>query len=227
MDRYMALRAAVDALPDGSRLALDSLVIEFCEYRRGCRFLIVRREVADQLAWIPLFDFRPLGALFPKMCGFRRLSSLVSSHPVFGPQFQQAKKDGKGKSPGPNSKEFLETWLNHAGVLLRDELSAPYLSVSICPDGLKYLEELYCDTLAASFDARIYSRSPLAEDNFLSDADYEKEELRRIALSRGYSQEEKGSLSAPLLEAQAARADQARKRKSEREKKKQKQGGSL
>lgn len=61
----------------------------------------------------------------------------------------------------------------------------------------------------------------------MSDADYEKEELRRIALSRGYSPEEKARLSAPLLEAQAARAEQARKRKAEREKKKQKQGGSL
>ena len=73
-------------------------------------------------------------------------------------------------------------------------------------DALSYLEELYHDTLAASYDGRIYARSPLAEDGFLSSADYEREELRRISLSRGYSPEEKASLSAPLLEAQAVRS---------------------
>lgn len=140
------------------------------------------------------------------MCGFRRLSALVSSHPVFGPQFRQAKEDGKGKDPGPNSKDFLEAWLNHDGVPIRDELSASYRIASIEPGSLVYLEELYEDTSASSFDGRIYARSPLAEDGFLSGADYEKEELRRISLSRGYSQEEKAGLSAPLLDAQAARS---------------------
>lgn len=227
-DRYCSLCSAVGALPDGARLALDSLVVDFCEYRRGANFLVVRRDVADQLSGIALFDFRPLGSLFPKMCGFRCLSPLVSSHPVFGPQFQQAKKDGKGKSPGPNSEDFLEAWLNHDGVPLRDELSEPYRIASIRPGMNQYLEEFYLDTLSnVGYDSRIYPRSPLAEDGLLSTSDQEDEELHRIALSRGYSQEEKVRLEAPIRAAQAARAERARKRKEEREKKQKNQGGSL
>ncbi|GAA6521232.1 hypothetical protein K440107A6_11000 [Lawsonibacter asaccharolyticus] len=45
----------------------------------------------------------------------------------------------------------------------------------------------------------------------MSSADYEREELRRISLSHGYSPEEKAGLSAPLLEAQAARFRSANK----------------
>ena len=92
----------------------------------------------------------------------------------------------------------------------------------------QYLEEFYRDTLFnVEYDNRIYTPSPLAEDGLLRASDWEEEELRRIALSRGYSQEEKSRLEAPIRAAQAARAEQARKRKAEREKKKQKQGGSL
>ena len=204
------------------------MVVDFCEYRRGCRFLIVRREVADQLAGIALFDFRPLGALFPQMCGFLHLSALVSAHPDFGPQFQQAKKNGKGKKPGPNSKDFLEAWLNHSGVPLRDELSEPYRIATIRSGMNQYLEEFYQDTLFnVGYDSRIYRPSPLAEDGLLPVSDWEEEELRRISMSHGYTPEEKAGLEAPIRAAQAARAEQARKRKAEREKKKQKQGGSL
>ena len=210
-DRYCSLCSAVGALPDGARLAFDSLVVDFCEYRRGSSSVVVRSVFLSDLAGLSLFDFSPLGPMFPRLCGYRQLLSSVMENPSYGPMFRLAQEAGAGSKPGPKTKEFLSDWLNRAGVSLRDELSAPYLLASIRSDALSYLEELYHDTLAASYDGRIYARSPLAEDGFLSSADYEREELRRISLSRGYSPEEKASLSAPLLEAQAARSRSANK----------------
>lgn len=119
------------------------------------------------LIWLGFpFRFSPLGPMFPRLCGYRQLLSSVTENPSYGPLFRRAQEAGAGSKPGPKTKEFLSDWLNHAGVPLRDELSAPYLLASIRSDALSYLEELYHDTLAASYDGRIYARSPLAEDGF-------------------------------------------------------------
>lgn len=206
--RYKALLSAIDALPEGSRRTLDDLTIDVCEYHRAASHAVARSDFLVGLPALSLFDFSPLDETFLKKCNFRRLSTLVSSHPIYGPMFLQAKKDGKGKKPGPSTADFLLAWLSHDGLPLRAELFAPYCLAHVRMDSRCYLEAYYRDTLLASFDSRIYPRSPLAEDGLLSPGDYKTEELHRIAMSRGYSQEEKDRLTS-VMDAEATNVDGA------------------
>lgn len=200
MERYKALLSAINSLPDSSRRTLDNLVIDVLEYHRAATHAVVRSDCLDGLPELCLFDFSPLDSTFLKKCNFRRLSSLVSGHPKYGPLFRQAQKDGKGKKPSPTSKDFLIAWLNQDGLPLREELFSPYCIARVHMASLRYLEKYYVDTLLASCDSRIYPRSPFAEDGLLSDADFAAEEQHRIAMSMGYSDAEKKRLTSSLLE---------------------------
>lgn len=207
--QYDTLVSAVSALDDNTRALLDRLIIEFCEYRRGVESVVIRREWSSELSEVPLFEFSRLGSAFPRLCGYFNLLDAVKGSTDFGVMFQRAQKNAEGKKLKPQSKAFLTSWLNSEGVELREKLVAPYLMVSIRPGMRPYVEELYHDTLLSSIDSRVYGLSPIAEDGWLSATDYEKEELRRISLSRGYSQEEKAALTASVLDGRAARSAKA------------------
>lgn len=199
MERYQELLSAIHALPAPTRRTLDNLVIEVCEYHRAATRAVVRSEYLDGLPELNLFDFSLLESSYLKKCKFRRLSDLVLEHPHYGPLFRRAQEDGKGKQPGPRTKDFLLQWLSHDGILFRDELFSPYRVAYVRMDSLAYLEAYYMDELASSQESRIYPRSPFAENGLLTATDFKAEEQYRIAMSSGYSAEEKERLAAALL----------------------------
>lgn len=63
--RYDQLLKQVDTLSTDARSALDGILIEFLEYRRGIRQSVVWNRCIDELASLHLFSFRPLGEDFP------------------------------------------------------------------------------------------------------------------------------------------------------------------
>ena len=87
--------------------ALDGLVSDCCEYRRGASSGVGRSVVLSDLAGRSLFDFSPLGPMFPRLCGYRQLLSSVMGNPFYGPMFRRAQEAGSGSKPGPNTKENL------------------------------------------------------------------------------------------------------------------------
>ncbi len=196
-DRYAELCRRVDSLSPDARSAFDWILIDFSEYHRSARRLIVRNEYIPELSAVGLFEFLPLGSEFPSLCSCRSfLKPAVVSHPEYGPLFKKAQEERKlikreRKIPRAGTKEFLIYWLNHDGVSLRDQLSEPYRFASLPPDHVLYAEELYLDTLFSGYDSRIYPLSPFAADGLLSPVVFESEESRRLKLSHGYSLEEK------------------------------------
>lgn len=208
--KYDELYRRVVSLSPDARSVFDAILIDFIEYHRAARRCIVRNKYISELSAVGLFEFRTMGAEFPKLCSHRSfLKPAVTSHPEYGPQFRQAQADrGRDKSnrtvPKSSSKEFLLYWLNHDGVSLRDLLAEPYRFAFLPPEHILYAEGLYQDTLLSGYDNRIYPLSPFAEDGLLSPAVFEEEESRRLKLSRGYSQAEKERLLAAIQKVSAA-----------------------
>lgn len=209
--RYAELCQRVDSLSPDARSALDWMLIYFEEYRRAARRCIVRNEHIPELSALGLFEFRPLGFEFPKLCSCRSfLRSAVESHPEYGPLFKKAQEEQEltkqdRKIPGSGTKEFLIYWLNHGGSALRDQLAEPYRFAHPSLDQRLYAEELYRDTLLSGYDSRIYPLSPLAADGLLSPVAFNAEESRRLRFSRGYSLEEREQRLSALQQSLASR----------------------
>lgn len=207
---YAGLLQRVDSLSPDARSAFDALLIDFKEYHRSAQRCIVRNKYISELSAVGLFEFRAMGAEFPKLCSHRFfLKPAVMSHPEYGPFFRQAQaersRDKQGrKIPKASSKEFLLYWLDHDGTVLRDLLAEPYRFAFLPPEHILYAEELYRDTLLADYEDRVYPPSPFSEDGLLSPAVFEEEESRRLKLSRGYSQAEREQRLAAIHEASAA-----------------------
>lgn len=195
--KFADLCQRVNALNPDVRSVFDSILIDFSEYHRSAPRCIVRNKYISELSAVGLFEFRPMGAEFTKLCSHRSfLKPAVMSHPEYGPLFRQAQADrGRDKHnrqvPKASSKEFLLYWLDRDGLPLRDLLANPYRFAFLPPENILYAEELYRDTLFSGYEDRIYPLSPFAEDGLLSPAVFEEEESRRLKLSRGYSQAEK------------------------------------
>lgn len=208
--QYAELRQRVDSLSPDARSAFDSILIDFCDYHRAAHRLIVRNKYIPELSAVGLFEFRVMGAEFPRLCSHRSfLKPAVMSHPEYGPLFRKAQAErGRDKQnqkiPKANSKEFLLYWLNHDGVSLRDLMSEPYRFAVLSPENILYSEELYQDTLFSGCADRIYPLSPFAEDGLLSPTIFEEEESRRVKLSLGYSPAEKEQQISKIHEKSAA-----------------------
>lgn len=209
--QYAEILRRADSLPPSVRSAFDAIVIDLCEYHRGARRCMVRNEHIPELSAVGLFDFHPLGSEFlparTELWDYKNALSLVMDHPHYGPLFRQAQADRSEEKP----KEFLRRWLNRDAVPLRDLLSDPYRFAALRPEHALCMEEFYRDTLLSGYDGRIYLRSPFAEDGFFTRFTYEEEELRRVKLSRGYSNEEKARRLDEIQQARAARIAERRK----------------
>lgn len=238
--RYAEFLRRADKLPPFVRAVFDSLVIDFCEYHRGTVRLIVRNEYISEISSVGLFEFRPIGADFPRLCDYRSfLRPKVDNVPAFKEAKAVRKAERKDLSDfiaaaklrgdsaaaarlqekldvlyGEGTMDFMRWWLNHDGSFLRDILAAPYRAAFVSPDCAPYLEELYRDAYMTGVDSRIYHVSPLAFDGILSLYNCEEEELRRVKLSRGYSPDEKARRIEAIQTARSARAE-ARRKKSE------------
>lgn len=208
--RYDDLYRRINSLSPDARSAFNAILIDFSEYHRSSHRCIVRNKYISELSAVGLFEFRSMGAEFPKLCSHRSfLKPAVMSHPEYGPLFRQAQSDrGRDKHnqnvPKASSKEFLLYWLDHDGVPLRDLMAEPYRFAFLPHENILYAEELYRDTLFSDCENRVYPLSPFAEDGLLSSAVFEEEESRRLKLSRGYSQEEKDQRIAAIHDLSAA-----------------------
>lgn len=120
-------------------------------------------------------------------------------------RLETEKKILDSKKPSEDTKEFLRDWLNHEAIPLRDFLAEPYRFACRKAELIGYMEEIYRDTLMSGFDSRIYPKSPFAEDDFLSIFSYEDEELRRLKLSRGYSEDERNQRMAIIQQTRSVR----------------------
>lgn len=182
--RYDQLLKQVDDLSPDARSALDGILIEFLEYRRGIRQSVVRNRCIEELTSLALFSFRPLAEEFPPADA--ALSSILSLLPG-------------GQGPKRRTWKSLREWLNGEAVELRDRLASPYCIATLPTNQILYAEEFYRDTLKKSYWTRIYPPTPYAQDGLLSAAKWKEEEQRRIQLSHGYSQEEKDRLMEAAL----------------------------
>lgn len=89
--RYNHLLKQVDALSPDARSALDGILIEFLEYRRGIRQSVVRNRCIEELTSLHLFSFRPLGEDFPPPAAdLSNMYALIDSAGS-GPAFELAK----------------------------------------------------------------------------------------------------------------------------------------
>lgn len=220
---YAEIRQRVEALSPAARAALDGILIDLCEYNRGARRCVVRNEHIAELSAVGLFDFSPLGAGFPPLCAWEAyLKGKIKKNPSFEQAKKKRKADrlNKDNLPGANTKDFAFYWLNHDGVSVRDALAEPYRFAEPAHGCSPYVEELYRDTICkdvASYDKRIYPSSPLSEDGVLELAKREDEELRRVQLSHGYSQEEKDRRISEIMEVRAVRAEERKRKEAESE----------
>lgn len=208
--RYDELLRRVDSLSPEARSAFDTILIDFSEYHRSAHLCIVRNRYIPELSAVGLFEFRAMGAEFPKLVSHRSfLKPAVVSHPEYGPLFRQAQAERSRdkhnrKISKASSKKFLLYWLDHDGAPVRDLMAEPYRFAILPSENILYAEELYRDTLFSGCENRIYPLSPFAEDGLLSPAVFEEEESRRLKLSRGYSQAEKERRIAEIHEVSAA-----------------------
>ena len=195
-DRYEAIRRNVDALPPEAKTVFDSIVLNLQEYNRCAKRCIIRNEHISELTTVGLFEFERMGPAFSARCAYSSyLLPIFKGTPIFEKIIDGRKEDTK--KPFEN-KTALLNWLNHEGVVLRDILAEPYRFAVLPIEKSIYSEEYYQDVLLLGYKSRIHPRSPLAEDGLLSNADYEKEETRRVKLSWGYSPEEKKLLLAAV-----------------------------
>lgn len=89
--RYDQLLKQVDDLSPDARSALDGILIEFLEYRRGIRQSVVRNHCIEELTPLHLFSFRPLGEDFPPPAAdLSNMYALIDSAGS-GPAFELAK----------------------------------------------------------------------------------------------------------------------------------------
>ena len=89
--RYDQLLKQVDSLSTDARSALDGILIEFLEYRRGIRQSVVWNRCIDELASLHLFSFRPLGEDFPPPAAdLSKMYALIEGAGG-GPAFELAK----------------------------------------------------------------------------------------------------------------------------------------
>ena len=216
--QYEELLRRVEALTPEQRGTLNSIIAYFCVFKRGSVEMIARRENVSGLELLWLFEVRPMEKDFPKLCGFRELKKRVREHKTYGPFYDEARNERKKlwstdkALSGPNSKEFLEEWLNGEAVSFRDELASPYRMVLVRPDARCYVEELYHDFLIPSYETFIFPENPLNEDGLRVLSDREDDEELRVKLSPGYSREEKERRLATI---KAARDARRKKRQSQ------------
>lgn len=218
-NRYARLRKQVNALHPAAHAVLDELIIRFCDLNRGTQSQIIRSADVLLISDLGLFDFRPLGSAFPKLCSFRGYLE-----PKFKecPQFQRSdtirmsavkslrkKAEAAGKRGDADEEKrlrkelkdtedngkFMQNWLNNDedGIVLRDIWAAPYQFVLQRSDQRMYVEELFRDTLNQSpdCDTRIFKPNPLVTDKLCTFSVWVDEMSRCVRLSRGYTEDEK------------------------------------
>lgn len=214
---YEEIKQCINSLGGKARHAFDELAVNFCEYNRGQKSLYVRNEFISELTKTGLFIFSRPDRSFLELCSYNfYLKPLFNDAPLYKAacvsrkneldKLSEAIKEAKhlkdtekvnnlkkelDSSVKPNTKDFLYGWLDVEARPLMDALTSPYRLAMVNPEKQSYLEEYYRDFLITGFDVRIYTLSPLAEDNVLSSYFFEEEELRRVTLSHGYSSEEK------------------------------------
>ena len=80
--KYDELYRRVVSLSPDVRSVFDAILIDFIEYHRAARRCIVRNKYIPELSAVGLFEFRTMGAEFPKLCSHRSfLKPAVTSHP--------------------------------------------------------------------------------------------------------------------------------------------------
>lgn len=97
MERYSEICGKVAALSQPARQALDNLLIVFQEYYRAIPFYIVRNQWTDEIAGTGLFEFRPLGRMFPpakeEKWDAQKIRGMVTENAEYAPLFQKAQEE--------------------------------------------------------------------------------------------------------------------------------------
>ena len=210
MEEYRKICDRKDALSPDAGAALETVLINFCEYNRGTRRMIARTDVGNAVADLGIFKVSPMGADFPRLCSATVLKKLVNSDSEYAALYASAKAARKARkddtvSPGPLTKEFLEAWLNQEAAPFRDKLASPYCVIEIIEEMSHYMEELYQDFVISSYDSHIFPANPLDEDGLQTDSDSDAAEELRVKLSPGYSKEEKERRLSAIASAREAR----------------------
>ena len=121
MERYSEICGKVAALQQPARQALDDLLIVFQEYYRAIPFCIVRNQWTDEIAGTGLFEFRPLGKMFPPLKGEKwdaqRIRGMVTEDREYAPLFRKA-QEKRAKELAP-FREAVKSAKNEAEKKMR------------------------------------------------------------------------------------------------------------
>ena len=214
--RYADILGKIQALSPEAREEFDSLLVNFCEYHRGTEHCIVRNHCLEELSSTGLFEFRPFSPDLDKISleALQRIAgqayedfmnAIDAEKKRLRKEKQKAKKandDAKydllsnrlgklSEFPKRNTKKAVLQWFQTEAKEQWDEFLSRYAVAYQLPDAGRFLEEIWRDTVLKSYESRIYQLSPLAEDGLLTWGNWAEEEMSRVNLSHGYTQEEK------------------------------------
>lgn len=200
--KYQEFKDRVEALPYEAKVALETLLIDYCGQHRGVGSVVVRNRFIDELANIGLFNFEPIGTKMVFSCVYTKLLNKLEKLDATAFQtFQEKKKlllnqrkqlkkttpdDARQLDKNASIKLFRH-WLNTEAVEIRDKLAEPYRLAVPKAETKIYIEELWMRVYFKTWDRTKWWLQPLAEDDLIGQTEIKNEIKRLKKIAKAYS----------------------------------------